>query len=150
VALAQSTASRATHEIGTRRQSEDRKSSGFEHSGVVPFASDEVIECSGAMSPTGTSRQFAAQQEFGSNWRQSGHATTIAPKKIVRNADISVIDRPLLDRTAALAAGMQLKGNSSRTSIAAWQLMAHALQRPARFRTFQVYPKDPRGQPVAG
>jgi hypothetical protein len=48
------------------RQSEDRKSSGFEHSGLVPFASD------------------------------------------------------------------------------------HALQRPARFRTFQVYPKDPRGQPVAG
>ena len=43
-----------------------------------------------------------------------------------------------------------MEGNSSRTSIAAWQLMAGALQRPARFRTFQVYPKDPGGQPVAG
>ena len=35
-------------------------------------------------------------------------------------------------------------------TVAAWQLMAQALQHSARFRMFQIYPKDPGGQPMAG
>ena len=55
----------------------------------IQLLANEVIEgatfCCDASGRIGTSRQFAAQGEFGCNWRPSGHATGAGEVSIPRD-----------------------------------------------------------------